>query len=305
MLRLETGLLDLLLADPQAAFQPLDHPALHRLEEDVNTFGSAERIPPVDQVRDRHKLEEYYSYPSFLEFRDDVAELAQRFKDLSEGGLLTAVSHLFEPDPEPLEIHLLPIGHTMGDAYVREIDGRPVICVNLAVVARFYGQSNDERWQDLVPVLEHEVFHVYFARERARSRYWQDFLGALTPLREAQLILLDEGIGHFIGHRANIARYLAERRETLQKVLTDCWQALERLADPSLATAEAREIILRGTVGEFFTKYLSIAGMLGAYALFSVGGFPALRRCLEDLACFHTEGMARVERLLTPPLKDA
>jgi hypothetical protein len=263
-------------------------------------FGSAEPVPPIEQVRDQDKLEEYYSYPSFVEYHDAIVDLFYRFRTLSEAQLLGAVSQLFNPASETLKVHLLPIGHTMGDAYVREDNARPEICVNLAVVARFYGKDDDERWRELLPVLEHELFHVYFARYRARSPYWQEFLADSTPHRGGQLILLDEGIAHFIGHRNRIPQYLAERRDGLRKTLDDCRKAMNRLASPDLDAEEAHEIILRGTVGEFFTKYLSISGMLGAYALFAAGGFPALRRCLEDLDYFLAEGMGRADSLMAP-----
>lgn len=188
----------------------------------------------------------------------------------------------------------------MGDAYVREDTAFPEICVNLAVVARFYGKDNDERWRELLQVLEHELFHVYFARYRARSQYWQYFMTALTPYREAQLILLNEGVAHFIGHRDRIPKYLAERKDGLRKTLDDCRKAMDRLASPNLDAEEAHKIILRGTVGEFFTKYLSISGMLGAHAIFSTGEFPALRRCLDDVDYFLSEGIGRADSLLAP-----
>lgn len=301
MIQIETGLLEILLSDPEAILRGLDHPELRQLEQDVNTFGSPEPIAPPDRLQDPDKLEEYYSYSSFLKYRDEIADLAHRFAGLAETDLLSGVSALFAPDGEALVIHLLPVGHSYGDAYVHDVDGLPAIFVNLACVAKRYGQNNAERWQALLGVLEHEVFHVYFARLRARSGYWHQYQSSLTPAREAQLVLLDEGIGHFIGNRDRIPRFLEERDGELRHALAECEQALARLAVAGLAPEEAAAIILGGTVGSFFAKHLSIAGMLAAYAIFRSGGYAALRSFLSDPEGFREQGLSQAKALLGSP----
>jgi hypothetical protein len=136
-------------------------------------------------------------------------------------------------------LHLLPIGNPWGDAFVRDVAGRPEIFVNLAIVARSYGQDNDQRWATLVPVLAHELFHTRFARQRAKSEYWRSFLASGSPLAEARLTILDEGIAHFVGHQDSIARYLVEQGEPLRLSLAKGREALTRLSDPTLGPGEA------------------------------------------------------------------
>jgi hypothetical protein len=248
-------------------------------------------------VSDPVKREEYYSYDTFCAFRSEVAELARRFRDVDPSAF-ASVERLFCADDEPVTLHLLPIGNPWGDAFVRDVAGRPEIFVNLAVVARNYGQDNDQRWATLLTVLAHELFHIRFARQRAKSEYWRSFPASGSPLAEARLTILDEGIAHFVGHRDSIARYLVEQREPLRLTLARGREALTRLSDPALSPSEAGEIIVRGTVGRFFSKYLCMPGMLAAYALHRNGGNAALLRSLEDLEFFEREGLSRTDELL-------
>lgn len=297
MLRIEASLLQTMLDDPQVALRSLSDPELGLLEAEVNSFGMAEHIPPFSDVSDPAKREEYYSYDTFCAFRSEIAELARRFRDIDPSAF-ASVERLFSADDEPVTLHLLPIGNPWGDAFVRDVAGRPEIFVNLAVVARRYGQDNDRRWATLVPVLAHELFHIRFARQRAKSNYWRSFLASGSPLAEARLTILDEGIAHFVGHQDSIARYLVEQREPLRLALAQGHEALTRLSDPALSSDEAGEIIVHGTVGRFFTKYLCMSGMLAAYVLHRQAGDAALVRSLEDLEFFEREGLSRAGELL-------
>lgn len=297
MLRIETGLLQVMLANPEAALAPPADSELRLLESEVNSFGMTEHIPPLRDVADPAKREAYYSYDTFCAFRSEIAELARRFREIDPGAF-ASVERLFNADDEPVTLHLLPIGNPWGDAFVRDVAGRPEIFVNLAVVARRYGQDNDQRWATLLPVLAHELFHIRFARQRAQSDYWRSFLASGSPLAEARLTILDEGIAHFLGHQDSIGRYLVEQREPLRLSLAEGREALARLADPALSQGEAGEIIVHGTVGRFFTKYLCMSGMLAAYVLHRNGGDAALRRSLVDIEFFEREGLSHAGGLL-------
>ncbi len=299
LLRLHTGLLAEVLEQPEQVLQGLSHPELGLLESNVNSFDSLGGIPPLSQITDNEQLEEYYSYTSFLAVRHNVRALAERLAAVPASDLLGFVRELLpSASHDPIDVYLFPLGHPMGDAYVRDIEGVPAIFVNLAIVGSIYGKTIDRQFTNLLPVLEHEIFHILFQRWKSKSQYWQSYRQQSRLLDEFKAVVLEEGIAHFVGHRGQLQNYLRDQRECLQRTLNKYHETMVRLSLGSVGETEARSLLMGGVVGPFFEKYLAVPGMLAAHAIYQEHGVKGLQRALDDVTYFEENGVSKLTDIL-------
>ncbi len=300
MLRFHTNLLTQMLNHPEAVLNK-DYSSMELVlvEENINSFGADEDIPPIASIHNTELLEDYYLYSTFLTLRQNVAQLAEDIQKVPEDKLFTFVSQLFgeREVQREIQIYLLPIGYPLGDAYVRQVDGQPVIFVNLTALQK-YGQTSGERLKNLIPILEHEIFHFYFERLNDFSTYWQQYKENFTPVKEAQWWVLNEGIGHFIGCRERIDQYLQEKYDLLKAAYHTYLKVMDRLQQNNLHPDEIKDIMLKGIANSFFDKYLAIIGMLAVYIIYQKSGIDGVRSCLEDMQFFQEMGLEQVGVLL-------
>ncbi|AZR74648.1 hypothetical protein BBF96_15465 [Anoxybacter fermentans] len=295
MINFKSDLLELMLNNSEQVFS-LKHKELELIESYINSFGTEETIPPISQLKDKEKLEEYYSYLSFLKYKDDIKDLAFRIQNLPPNKLLSFVSQLFDLDQEPITIYLTPIGNPIGEAYVRNVDGRFVAFVNLSAIMR-YSNNSDERIAKLIPVLEHEIFHILFGRFYTHSSYWKIYQKDLTQLKKAKLLILDEGIGHFIGDRVKIEEYLDTRYEILRKTFINYQKVINKLTQGDLPLDEAKKLFIKGIAGPYFEKYFAIPGMIAVHIIYKEYEIEGIKRCLKDMSFFEECGLKKLNIL--------
>lgn len=296
MFKFHSELLQLMLENPQQVLTGVRNAELDFLESTINDFTLDKQIPPISQLKSEDELEEYYSYATFLANQQATAELAAGLLALPFEQVTAFVAELFDHATETVDIFLFPIGFPRGDAFVRNLDGEAVICLNLTAILK-YGKDTAERVQTITPVLEHEMFHILFERRYKNAPYWENYERDLTEAKEARFLVLNEGIAHFIADRGRIAQFLANRREQLQSSVERYRQVMQQLDAANLSVDEARRMIMQGIVGPFFEKYFAISGMLAAYIVYQKFGLAGLQRSLADLDFFQQNGLVNLDSL--------
>lgn len=295
MLTFHTELLELMIKNPEQVRHGLKHPELSLIERTVNSFGHSEKIPPIHQVSDE-LLEEYYSFYTFLKHREEIQLLAEKIQQVSSECLLTWMLKLFGQVNKEIDIYLLPFGYPLGDAFVRKIDGKNAIFVNLSAMLK-YGRNADERIDCLLPILEHEVFHFYFDDFCQCSDYWQMYHSDLTVLKEARLLILNEGIAHFIADCNRIDTFLFKKRDQLRATYEKFCQVMNQLEQGIASPDEVKDLLIHGIANQYFDKYLAIPGMLAINLIFQKFGLDGVRRVLEDMDFFVAEGLDKLGSL--------
>jgi hypothetical protein len=216
--------------------------------------------------------------------------------------------------PGPISIHVVANGHPAGDAYVRKVrvaeggapelsdSGNPTVILNALLISGYKGTS-PERAASALGVLRHEIFHVLFARFRDQDPGWQSLGSDLSPTRQLELILLNEGIAHWVDRRERLARegFPPERARAALSRLAEAFAKLAALPEGS---AEAQTILEAANQGQYWDKFGSIAGMLLAEGTFQSRREKGLReaaRCgTGKLFAGYGEAAARNKTL--PPL---
>lgn len=296
MFKFHSDLLQLMLENPQQVLSGARNAELDFVEDTINDFTLDKQIPPIAQINSEAELEEYYSYATFLANQQEIAELGAQLQALPYEKVTAFLAELFDHVTETVDIYLLPIGFPRGDAYVRNLNGETVICLNLAAILK-YGQDTAERVKTVTPVLEHEMFHIFFERRYKDTPYWVEFEEDLTAAKEARFLVLNEGIAHFIADWERIDQFLANRREQLHTAVRRYHEVMQQLDAGNLPMDDARRLIMWGIVGPFFEKYLAMAGMLAAYIILNEHGIVGLKRCLADLDFFYQHGLAKLDSL--------
>lgn len=182
-------------------------------------------------------------------------------------------------------------GHPWGDAYVREVDGagddvrmsdagEPVIILNALLIASGYGETAAEQARSAFGVLAHELFHVLFRRYRERDLAWSRVARGASPRQELQVLVLDEGVAHFIDREQELLRdgFPPERAGAALVALGQAW---ERLGHVAAGSAEAGEILDAANRGRYWDKYGSISGMLLAYGVFRAAGEEGIKEAVR------------------------
>lgn len=208
----------------------------------------------------------------------DALSLADRFLPARVGG-------------GPLQVFVVANGHPWGDAYVRRVDarggavrlddaGEPVVILNALLIASGYGGDAAEQATSAFGVLSHELFHALFRRYRAKDPAWAKLPGVLPPRQALQVIVLDEGVAHFVDRADQLLRE-GFPRPRADAALAALARADERLAGAPIASAEAEELLRAANQGRYWDKYGAIAGMLFAYGVHRAFGLDGLKEAVR------------------------
>ncbi|MCK4259442.1 MAG: hypothetical protein KAX49_10715 [Halanaerobiales bacterium] len=299
MFKFHTDLLNIMLINPEQVLHGLENNELELVERCINDFDKEEIIPPISEIKDSKILEEYYSYMSFISNKAEIEDLALKIQSLPGNILLSTVRELFDiTTTENMDIYLLPIGLSIGDAYVRDVDGNSVIFINLTSIIRYYGKNNDERLKNLIPVIEHEVFHVLFARLCTQSDYWDNYFKNITHYEDAKLLILNEGIAHFIADKNRIDNFLHIKNDIIKETVLKYHEVMSFLKKGDLLSTDVKEHFIKGTCNSYFEKYFAIPGMLAAYIIYRDFGTKGIKRCLEDITFFEECGLKKIDSFL-------
>lgn len=189
------------------------------------------------------------------------------------------------------EIFLTPVGWKWGDAmsfsyknsngrYSPSEGGTPTILFNLTLVAEGYGRTPDERMESFANVLAHELFHAAYAD------YCRSNPTPMLPDKIAQHaldVILNEGLAHYIADGAVIAaKFLTSEKfkERERKVFATLADSARVIFDPKLTEEVRKNAINTGTYGKYWSKYISMSGLLMAYHVEKQLGRQALRDCV-------------------------
>ena len=191
-----------------------------------------------------------------------------------------------EPMPVDLQVAVVGNGHGWGDMYTRPYeDPRPAstarvrgpnaAVINAVLVAAQYGGDPEAQAASAYGVLEHETFHLLFHAYRDRAQTWTRWDPGASSLASLQLVVLNEGIAHFVDRRDELVRdgFPPERADTALTRLGEAAALLVGDADQDQAEA----LLRTANQGPYWDKYGSIAGMFFAHAVFEHGGLEALR----------------------------
>ncbi len=113
-----------------------------------------------------------------------------------------------------------------------------------------------------------------------RVRHWAALSGELAPRQALQLLVLDEGVAHFVHREERLSRegFPRERAGAAFAALASAWQRLAR-AEP--ASSEAEDILRSANQGSYWDKYGSISGMLLSYGVSRRFGAEGIREAVR------------------------
>lgn len=290
MLIYHTSLLEQMRENPKVVLNGIDNVELKLLESYISDFTDGVAVPPVSQIQEREDLEKYYLFLTYLNRNREIEELAEKTLELPFDRLTDFTRNLFDSVDLEIDTYLMPIGHPYGDALVRPANGKSVIIFNLAAFIR-YGANNEERLQVISRILEHEIFHICFDQLYITSPYWAEYRSNLTQLNEAKVLILNEGVAHFIADRRQVERYLSENRSTILQTLGEYHKAIQQLEIGTLSNEEAKGIFFKGVCGSYLEKYFAIAGMLATNIIYNQFGVAGIKHSLSDMEFFIQHGL--------------
>jgi putative zinc-dependent peptidase DUF5700 len=191
----------------------------------------------------------------------------------------------------PLRVFVVANGHPWGDAYVRGVQGNgdaarlsdtgePTIILNASLIASGYPGTVMEQAESALGVLSHELFHAVFRRYRSGDPGWARVAHDTSPRHELQVLVLDEGVAHFVDRESELMRdgFPPERARASLVALGNAWQRLESVAAES---AEAGKILSSANQGRYWDKFGSIAGMQLAHGVFRSAGAAGIREAVR------------------------
>jgi len=232
--------------------------------------------------------------PSVAPSRDAVATLVHGMKAWKAADLWAdAASYLPRTVSGTIRVFVVGNGHPLGDGYVRRVrfqgpqatlapDGEPVIILNALLLARVPAQA-------LLGGMKHEIFHVLSEWYRRADPAWRRAPLRPTPDQELLLLVLEEGIAHFVDRGPRLMREGFPPGEA-KKALAQLADAVRQLRPSSNRTPAAKALLSAATTGTYWDKYGSISGMFVAYGVYRAFGVEGLR---ESMRC----GPARLFQL--------
>jgi hypothetical protein len=120
-------------------------------------------------------------------------------------------------------------------------------------------------------VLSHEIFHALFRRYRDRAPAWARLAHDTSLDTALQILVLNEGIAHFVGRRERLARegFPVDKATANLAALANAREHL----DAKVLTSASR--------GPFWSKFGSVSGMLFAYAVARARGDDGIREAVR------------------------
>lgn len=238
---------------------------------------------------------------------DEVAAVVVAMKAWPDA-LSRAVRFVPAPvDGGPIRVFVVGNGHPQGDAYAQAFDaagrpaerGEPVVLLAPVLIAAGYTGGPAARADKAFGVLAHELFHVLFRRYLGRDPAWAALAGDPQPRTRLEVLVLNEGIAHFIAREAELVRdgFPAEHAAGSFDALALAW---ERIDGPDGAA-----VVRAASQGSYWNKFGSIAGMALAYGVFrdrgAAGLVEAVRCGPGRLVTLYAAAVARHPELRPPP----
>ena len=208
-----------------------------------------------------------------------------------------------------IPVYVVALGHENVDAYVRRIiwhdnipqftgenTGELTIIINLAHAAN-YGPSVASRYESILNIVAHEVFHAAFSAYKEHSSSWQSFYKHHREPIDALLDLTqNEGIAYYLSFekRGNVP---PERNSIIADAFTRFNNNATELLSEALTSNRANELLRKANLSGASDNYGAIAGMIMAQQIDMHLGRAALIQTLStdpydfinkysDVACF-------------------
>ena len=126
---------------------------------------------------------------------------------------------LYFPDKliniDTVKIFIVANGHPYGDAYVRPViingdnvsiskeKGKHVIILNALRITSLYKGTPKKQAKTVLGIVKHEIFHIIFAHYLKIAEWDNTYT---TSIEELKMILLNEGIAHFVDEKDNLEK---------------------------------------------------------------------------------------------------
>lgn len=189
--------------------------------------------------------------------------------------------------PIDLQVAVVGNGHGWGDMYTRRHDDPPppepgrrrgadVTMLNALLIASQYDGTPQEQSDSAYGVLKHETVHMLFRAYRQTATTWSRWPREPDAEHLLQLLVLDEGIGHFVDAREELMRdgFPMEKADAALSALAAAATASAQMDDPR---ADAPALLRSASQGPYWDEFGSIGGMLMAYGVFEDQGIDGLR----------------------------
>ncbi|SDB86144.1 DUF5700 domain-containing putative Zn-dependent protease [Williamwhitmania taraxaci] len=195
--------------------------------------------------------------------------------------------------PRSYEVYFTTVGWEWGDAmcisytinngkYSMAESGTPTVLFNVTNVCITYGNTLRERLTTFSNVLSHELFHAQL--EDFRKTHWQDIEGDSITY-EALLIILNEGVAHFVADGEFIGKQYPSREFIRNnEIMAFAFMASKAAIffDKNRPHEERLTAIKEGTYGKYWSKYMCITGLFMAYHIEQLEGREALQDCVKQ-----------------------
>jgi hypothetical protein len=207
--------------------------------------------------------------------------------------VVSTVEQLFPPDTHigsTLPIYVVAFGHQNIDSFVRrtlwmgrtpefvgEGQGELTIVVNLAK-AVYYGRDVDERFNGLMSVVAHEVFHAAFGVYRDKSARWRQFLTThRTWLDQLLDLTQNEGIAYYLTLvQRSRGRFREDQLPNVRTAFEEFNRRTAELQGPSITDRQALQILQQSNTSGYWGSFGSMTGMVIARQIDQTLGRQAL-----------------------------
>ena len=210
---------------------------------------------------------------------DQIKELLDNLEKMNFNRKVVATVEQIFPHDVPVSaripLYVVALGHENVDAFVRRIvwegdeprfvgenEGDLTIVVNLAHAIR-YSSKMEERINDLLGVVAHEVFHAAFGVYKENSPVWKAYYQKGTNSLDALLDLTqNEGIAYHLSMEQQAGDYVPmDWNSRMRDVFISYNNYAMELLSPSTSSRRKDEILRNANLSGFWESYGSMAGM--------------------------------------------
>jgi hypothetical protein len=169
-----------------------------------------------------------------------------------------------------------------GEYIISDQKGTPAFIFNLTLVCMLYGDNATEQINTMIQVMSHELFHAIFS-DYTNSNWlsWDN-----ENIRNyALFLMLNEGLGHYIADN-ELLRTDYHKDDKLKQKEKQAFVSLSDNAkvifNPENKEEIRSETLNAGTFGEYWTKYICIAGMFMIYQIEQYYGTEGVKECIKN-----------------------
>jgi hypothetical protein len=217
--------------------------------------------------------------------RANVAAIKELLQEMQRRNfaqkVVSTVEQLFPPDTRittVLPVFVVAFGHQNIDAFVRrtlwngntpvfvgEGEGQLTIVVNLAK-AVYYGRDVDERFNGLMSVVAHEVFHAVFGVYQDNSQRWQQYHASRQSwFDELMDLTQNEGIAYYLTLiQRSRGRLRDDQLSNVQAAFEQFNRAAAEMLSPSITRSRAIQLLQQSNSSGYWGSFGSMTGMIMA-----------------------------------------